>query len=294
MSLDPEVLVQSNCTLAEGPVWDSERCRLWWVDITEGRLHYWDLADAVTGSWQFDQPLSAVLLTETPAVVLALGPRLVSFDPSSGVTLRLAELEGISASCRWNDAKVDPQGRAWVGLMEMREERQSGAGALYLLDRLRGLECQIDGLTIPNGTDWSPDSRTMYFVDSPTRVISARAFSPESGQLGHPQQLVDLAGYVGVPDGLTVASDGSIWVAFWEGSAVRGFDVDGQLLAEVLLPVSQVTSCCFGGGNYTTMFITTGRHGLDNEQLASQPLAGSIFQVSMDNYRGRPANRYYL
>jgi sugar lactone lactonase YvrE len=294
MPLEPAVLVHSNCELGEGPVWDSKRRRLWWVDITEGRLHYWDLADGMTGSWQFEHPLSAVLLTETPVVVLALGPRLVTFDPSSGISLRLAELEGISASCRWNDAKVDPQGRAWLGLMEMREERQAGAGALYLMDRLRGLECQLDGLTIPNGADWAPDSRTMYFVDSPTRMISARAFSPDTAQLGEPNRLVDLAGYAGVPDGLTVAADGSIWVAFWEGSAVRGFDVDGQLLAEVVLPVSQVTSCCFGGGNYSRMFITTGRYGLSEAQLASQPLAGSVFHVAMDSYRGRPANRYCL
>jgi sugar lactone lactonase YvrE len=86
----------------------------------------------------------------------------------------------------------------------------------------------------------------------------------------------------GGPDGMTVDSEGYLWVAMWGGSAVRRYAPDGRLDGVVELPVSQVTACTFGGPDLDELYITTSREGLPE---GKQPSAGAIF-VAETGVRG--------
>ena len=81
---------------------------------------------------------------------------------------------------------------------------------------------------------------------------------------------------------MTIDKSDHLWVAFWAGSAIRGYDLEGNMVEEVRMPVSRVTSCAFGGEDLGTLYVTTARVGLDPEGLLREPLAGGVFKFRPD------------
>jgi sugar lactone lactonase YvrE len=160
-------------------------------------------------------------------------------------------------------------------------------GSLYRLDANRGLTRVLTGVTISNGLGWSPDGRTMYYIDSATHRIDAFDFEPETGSVSGRRRLVELPEGWGLPDGMTVDEEGFLWVAFWGGSAVRRIAPDGQVALVVELPVSLVTSCAFGGDDLADLYVTSARTELSGTQLRQQPHAGALFRIRPD-VRGLP------
>ena len=132
-------------------------------------------------------------------------------------------------------------------------------------------------MTVPNGLDWSPDGKIMYFVDSLAGGLDTFDFSVETGTVTARRRLVDIAGTLGLPDGMTTDSEGCIWVALYSGHAVHRYSPEGVLELRVELPVSLVTSCTFGGPELRDLFITTARVADRDE-----PLAGSVFCYEAD------------
>jgi sugar lactone lactonase YvrE len=130
-----------------------------------------------------------------------------------------------------------------------------------------------------NGLGWSPDARTMWFADSARPCVTGYAYDLESGVPGGVESVIELQETVGVPDGLCVDDDGCVWVALWDGGAVHRYAPDGRLDSIVRLPVSQVTSCTFGGADRSMLYITTSCWELDPRQRLTQPGAGGIFVV---------------
>jgi sugar lactone lactonase YvrE len=138
----------------------------------------------------------------------------------------------------------------------------------------------VTGVTISNGLGWSPDGRTMYYIDSATHGIDAFDVEPETGSVSHRRRLVDLPRAWGLPDGMTVDEEGCLWVAFWTGSAIRRLTSDGEVLSIVEFPVSLVTSCAFGGEDLSDLYVTSARAGLSDTELRDQPSAGGLFRLS--------------
>lgn len=118
----------------------------------------------------------------------------------------------------------------------------------------------------------------MYYVDTPTQRIDVFDFQPERGAIDGRRMLVAIPAEAGSPDGLAVDVEGGIWVALWGGSAVRRYTPEGHAELEVRLPVTQVTSCAFGGPAFAELYITTAANGLSPRQLAEQPGAGGLFR----------------
>lgn len=173
---------------------------------------------------------------------------------------------------RFNDAKCDPRGRAWAGSMAY--DGTPGAGALYRLDPGPTATVVVAGVTTGNGLGWSPDRRELYFVDSPIQTVRAYPYDDDTGHIGDPRLVVAVPPGAGTPDGLCVDDDGCIWVALWDGSAVRRYTPGGRLDAVIPLPVARPTSCCFGGD---VLYITSARHGLANVQSPD----GAVFAVDV-------------
>ena len=265
--------------LGEGPYWVPEDDCLLWVDIEGARLHrtYFPAKETVTDS---PGPISAAFPAVGGGILIVGGAALTLLFPAERggqwVARTIADAparDGI----RFNDAAVDPAGRVWAGSMHLTETEP--LGELYRLDPGSRLNPVVKNVTVSNGLGWSPDGSRMYYADSPERRVDVFDYDPTTGEASARRAFADLSGVEGVPDGLTVDADGCVWVAMWGGGALRRFTPDGQPDAVLPVPVSQPTSCAFGGSGFADLYITSARVGLTEAELAAQPLAGRLLHV---------------
>src|SRR5918999_4891566 len=184
-------------------------------------------------------------------------------------------IEADISSNRMNDGKCDPAGRFWAGTMAMDGAR--GRGALYRLDADRSVARMLGAVSVSNGLAWSADSSTMYYIDTPTGSVDAFEFDADAGAISGRRPFVKIDGGDGMPDGMTIDSEGGLWVALWGGGAVHRYDAGGRLDGIVEVPASLTTSCTFGGSDLGDLYITTASTGLGEAELRDQPLAGSLF-----------------
>ena len=276
---DVEVALDAGAELAEGPLW-APPYGLLWVDIPKGVVHRFDPDTAADTIIDVGTMVGAVApCADSSGLVGAVGAGFSFIDPDTGAATQICSL-GDPAAVRMNDGKCDPQGRFWAGAMAM--DARAGAGTLYCLGADGAAVPRLGGLTIPNGIDWSPDGRTMYYVDSPTRRLDAFDFDPDDGVLSNRRPVAELEEGI-LPDGLTVDADGCVWVAMWDGWGVRRFTPDGVFDTVVRLPVPKATSCTFGGTDLRDLYITTAadpEHG-----------PGAVYRCA-PGVQGLPANEY--
>jgi sugar lactone lactonase YvrE len=275
---EPVLAWDARALLGEGPLWDERDGVLYWVDVDGRRLHALRDGDRVTT----DVPgrISSVALREKGGLLAAHDRSISLLEDGELVPL----VRDFSPGGLTNDGAVDPAGRYFIGTVEP-------GGALYRLDPDGAIECVLDGVRISNGIDWSVDAKTMYYVDSLAHSVDAFDYGVATGAISNRRVLVEIDESDGVPDGLTVDAEGMIWVAIWGGWCVRRYMPDGHLLQEVGIPVSQTSSCSFAGEDLSTMYVTSARGGLSNEQLAREPHAGGLYAFT-PGIRGRPAFRF--
>lgn len=269
--------IHPTAELGEGPLWDSVRSVLWWVDILERNIYCYDPVSHFDRIWHTGRMVSAMATRADGSLLISWQDGVGSFDPETGVIDLLVAVEEAIPTNRFNDGKVDPAGRFWGGTMDL--DGASEAGALYRIGT--DLRCTpiVDGVSISNGLGWSLDGRLMYYVDTPTRRIDVFDFDPANGTAENRRSFARIPESEGRPDGITVDSEGHVWVALFGGWSVHRYDPDGRHSGGVDLPVSNVTSCAFGGDGLADLFITTARSGLDENELKDQPLAGAVFRA---------------
>ncbi|GHB34487.1 calcium-binding protein [Streptomyces viridiviolaceus] len=263
-----EVAVRAEATLGEGPAWDARAGRLIWVDILGCRVHTFDPASGRRTVRTTEQHVGAALPRAGGGLVLNLRDGIGLLDPDG--SLRWLHREPV-AGRRANDAAVAPDGSLWAGTM--RYDEAPGGGTLSRVTGDGAVEVVLDDVAVSNGTGWSPDGRLMYYVDSPTRRIDV--FDVEDGHITNRRPLAAVEEGAGFPDGLTVDADGCVWVALWDGGAVRRYTPAGDLDRVIRLPAPRVTACAFGGAGLTDLYVTTARVGL----TAPHPVAGSLLVV---------------
>ncbi|MDO0915230.1 SMP-30/gluconolactonase/LRE family protein [Streptomyces sp. DT2A-34] len=263
-----EVAIQAEAELGEGPTWDPGSGRLIWIDILGSRIHTYDPVSGRRSVRTTPQHIGAVKPRVGGGLVLNLRDGVGLLDPDD--TFRWLHHEPVPGR-RANDAAVAPDGSLWAGTMRYDEAPDGGT-----LSRVTGdgsVEVVLDDVAVSNGTGWSPDGSLMYYIDSPTRRVDV--FDHVDGSVVNRRPLVEIEDGAGFPDGLTVDAEGCVWVALWEGSAVRRYTPDGELDRVIPLPVPRVTACAFAGPELTDLYITTARVGL----ASPPPLAGSVFVV---------------
>jgi sugar lactone lactonase YvrE len=270
---------------AEGPFWYEGR--LGWVDIMAG--HLWLAGfdgNTLTEPRSRDagRPLGAAVPRAGGGWVLAAGTAFLAMDEDGTVTPLTGDLADPSV-VRMNDGKCDPAGRFWAGTMA--HDEASAIASLYVFDGT--VRTVLDGVTVSNGLGWSPDHRTMYYNDTPTGRVDAFDYDEATGSVSGRRPFVEVRG--GAPDGMTIDDEGFLWVALWGGGAVHRYDPSGRPAGTVRLPVTNVSSCCFGGPGGSTLFITTSQQGLSAEQRAAEPDAGRIFRVE-PGVTGPPATPF--
>jgi sugar lactone lactonase YvrE len=269
--------------LGESPVWDSEKDTLWWIDADAGHLWSYRTSDLGATCLVLDEPTSAVALRSDGRVLVALESDLALVDTDTGSTQDHSPIF-VDANMRFNDGKVDKQGRFWVGSKD-KGPGISWSGRLYRCDPDGTVTVHLSDLGMSNGLDWSPDGRVMYHVDSPDHVVRAYDFLPDDGSLSNDRVFAQVPSSVGIPDGLTVDVDGCVWLAIWGAGQVRRYAPDGRLDTIVSVPARYTTSCAFGGTDLDQLFITS---AASPEHAEAEPLAGAVF-VASPRTRGVPS-----
>lgn len=265
-------------TLGEGPVWLADEGVYYWVDIMGKQIRFFNPQTGVERQIATPQWIGAAVPAGKGRLVCAMGNGLYMLDLASESFQEIAVPESHLPGNRFNDGKCDPAGRFWAGTMSLTSE--PGVGSLYCLERDGSVRRVLENISISNGLGWSPDNRWMYYIDTPTCEIWRFQYDLASGQISGKQTIVTVPDGQGTPDGMAVDAEGMIWVALWGGYGVARYNPDtGEQLEFIRLPVSQVTSCCFGGEHLDELFITSANIGLSEEELKAQPLAGSCFRI---------------
>ncbi|MFS0911223.1 SMP-30/gluconolactonase/LRE family protein [Microbacterium sp. 179-I 3D2 NHS] len=276
--MTPENITGPVAHHAETPVWWPGWGGLRWTDGHAGDLL--TLRDDGVTRQHIDDEYLAFARPRIGGGLVAVGARTVYLaDDVDGETRPVVHLVD-DPSVRMNDGCCDPRGRLLTG--STAEDSTPDAGSLLRVDAELAVTTVLPRVTSSNGIAFSSDGRRAYYDDTATQRTDV--FDVVDGELRGRRAFAKVPEEVGSPDGLTVAADGSVWVAIWGGSAVHGYDAGGALIASITLPVPQVSACTFGGDDLETLFITTSAEGLPADHGTE---AGSVFAVR-PGVRGLP------
>jgi L-arabinonolactonase len=302
MPLRIECVLQCGNHLGEGPVWDVEEGRLYWVDGTGrrvGKPSIWRL-DPRSGKvehWSLGRDVGAMALRRDGGAVLALDDGFYFFDFASGKLDLIQLVEAEAPRTRLNDGKCDRRGRFYAGGMDDKEEL--AICGLYRLDPDLRVTKVDGGIICSNGPCWSPDDRTFYFADTFQGEYWAYDFDIATGSLANKRVFASFKDDGGVADGSTIDADGCVWNAqLISGDLVR-YAPDGSVERRIGMPVRNITSCMFGGDRLDELYVTSMarvKHPAVHDRFAKEAkpqfLAGSLFKVTGLGVRGLPEPRF--
>jgi sugar lactone lactonase YvrE len=281
--------------LGESPFWHPEEAALYWCDIPGKVLHRWHPASAEHRHWPQPSEPACAAPQLGGGLLVAYRDGLFTFNTTTGERQRLCAPPYDPQHERFNDGKADAQGRFWLGTIY--EPRQPALAGFYCWSGGQ-LKRLFDGITVSNGTAFSPNGRTLYRSDTTAHRIFAHTLEPFSGALGPAQLWAEfqrrdssqpLHSYGGRPDGAAVDSEGHYWVAQFEGQQLLRLSPSGAVVQHIPLPVRCPTMPCFGGPDLRTLFVTTSRQNRSAEELTQQPLAGCVLAARVP-VAGLPVN----
>ena len=271
----------ANATVGEGPVWDAERNALWWLDIRQGRILLYDPAIGQVGQWWMPSQVFSLSLASHGQLLVALETGLYLFRHESGELRRFGDLVHGPETTRFNDGKVDPSGRLWIGTVDLDQFKPTGA--LYVVEPDGTYQPKLGGIRCSNGLGWTADGRTMFYTDSRRMVIWSFEFDAETASLGARREFATIQDQGASPDGLAVDTDGCVWSALFGGAAILRFDPDGREMDRVPVPATRPTSCAFGGPGRKTLFVTSESFQLPLPSLMAAPNAGGLFKIETES-----------
>lgn len=273
-----EVIQGTHSSLGEGAIWNHRTNQLYWVDITGKILNIYTPRFGVNRELYVGQMIGTVVPAQSGRVVVALENGFYFLDPETGTKNLIANPEEEMVGNRFNDGKCDPSGRFWAGTMHI--DGKPGQGTLYRLDPDTSVHPMIRNVSISNGIVWSLDHNRMYYIDTPTQKVMGYDFDNKTGQISNGKPVIEIPAEMGAPDGMTIDSEGNLWICLWGGAALGCWNPEtGELVRKINVPAKNVTSCAFGDADLGTLYITTARIATSDEDLKKFPLAGSLFKV---------------
>lgn len=286
------VVVASASEIGERPLWDDRTGTFIWVDIPTGTLHRttvggdmpWETTSIVLG-----ECVGVAVLREVGGIAVAVDGNIVFLNELGEQDAPPLPID-MPANTVFNDGMCDPAGRLIVGTTS--DPAGPPNGVLFSIDADLTVRIVLTDIFESNGLDWSLDGKIMYYVDSFESRVRRYEYDVDSGTVG--QRLTDLLSVPdeqGISDGLIVDTEDTIWVAFWEGSALRRYSPSGELLAEYIAPVSKLTCPALVGPKLDTMVVTSAWQDLSPEQRAAEPWAGHVITTPV-NARGRVPFRF--
>jgi len=278
----------------EGAVWHAAHSAVYWTDINRFLIHRLTLDDKCVRTWSFDEPVTALTLTDRDDVLaVVLGSSVILWEPASDVRHKpIYRLAGWP-SVRLNDARADPRGSLWAGSMRNNvnpdgSSREAGGkdGILHRIDTDAGVTIHKRDIGISNTLAWSPDRRHFYFGDSPANTIWSYDYDCDTGTIQN--EAVFFAGFDrGLPDGSTVDAEGYLWNCRYDGGCIVRLSPEGTIDRVIEMPVRKVTTCTFGGADLKTLFVTTA----SVDAAPGERLAGGLFAIQCE-VSGQEENRF--
>ncbi|HWA91452.1 MAG TPA: SMP-30/gluconolactonase/LRE family protein [Rhizomicrobium sp.] len=271
----PVDIVPVGNTLGEGVLWDCGSGRAWWTDIQQKKLLRYAPATGLIETFDLPERLGSFGFVESGTqIIAAFESGFALYAPESGALDWIARPPHAAKNIRFNDGRVDRQGRFWAGSMV--EGDGEPRGKLYRLDGDGRYEVCAANIAISNSICFSPDGKAMYFADTPKQVIHRYALDPESGELSS-RRIFAITPEDAFPDGAQVDCDGCVWSAHWGAGQVVRYTPDGRVDTVIDLPVTQPTCVAFGGDDMDLLFVTSARENLSGRVLERQPQAGNLF-----------------
>lgn len=288
MGIEIERIAVPDDELGEGPLWDPVGLVLYWVDIKGRALRRFDPASGAVESWPMPADIGALALREAGGAVVALKDGFYAFDLASGACEPLAAGLVDAPGIRFNDGKVDRQGRFLAGTIV--EDLSAPDAKLYRLNGDLSVEVLESGVTCSNGPCWSPDGATFYFADTQTRLISAYDYDPAGGALANKRPFADTDEFDTAPDGATVDAEGCVWCAFVLSGRIGRFAPDGRLVRTIDVPVDHPTSVAFGGADLDVLYVTALTTPLRAADAAPRP--GGLHAIHVLGIQGIAEPRF--
>ncbi|XP_059045627.1 regucalcin-like [Achroia grisella] len=305
MSVTVEKIVDP-VVLGEGPHWDEKQQALFFVSIHDRTIHKYVLSTKEHTKTKLDGPVGFIVPVEgtSDQFVVGVGRKfqVVRWDGRNNspatVVKEIGEVDQhTNPTTRLNDGKADPRGRLYAGTMG--HEEPLGVfipeqGAFFRLDGSRIIKLS-DKIGISNGLTWDLKEKAMYYIDSPELNIRRYDYNVETGEISNMKRIFDFKkkGVNGTPDGMTIDTDGNLWVAVFDGSSILQIDPrEGKLLRQISIPAKQVTSVTFGGPNYDILFVTTAKLKINN--VEQEPPCGATFKVTGLGVKGFRNNNFKL
>lgn len=263
--------------LGESCVWSAAEQALYWVDIRRPALRRLNHADGRVDSFDMPELAGAVCLREGGGVMVALLDSIARFDPATASLEKVAHAPETFPHIRFNDSRVDHQGRFWAGTMD--DLARAEIGTLYRLDPGHRMTAVLHPIVISNSLAFSPDGRTMYFSDTVSHEIWAYDLDAEGTPSN--RRVFATTPAPATPDGSTVDAEGYLWNAEWDGGRVVRYAPDGRIDRVIPMPVQRPTCCTFGGPDLTTLYVTTASLRMSAAELAAQPMAGGLLALDV-------------
>ena len=302
MTVKIECILECENHLGEGPVWDVEEGRLYWVDGTGrrvGKPAIWRM-DPKTGkveNWKLEKDIGALALRKNGGAVMALADGFYFFDFDTGKEELIIEIEADQPRSRLNDGKCDRRGRFFAGGMDDKEEL--GICGMWRLDPDLSVTRVEEGIICTNGPCWSPDNKTFYLADTFQGEFWAYDYDIETGTLSNKRVFATTHDDPGVADGSTVDEEGCMWNAQVIGGELVRYAPDGSVDRRIGMPVKNITSVNFGGDNLDVLYVTSmarvkhpAVHDMFASEVRPQFLAGGLFAVTGLGIRGLPEPRF--
>ncbi len=281
----------------EGPLWDWRKERLFWNDISSSLVFELFPATGERTVVSRGLTVAGIALNSDGGFVFA-GSGLHLWRSQNDYETILKEHNGQALSI--NDIVADSQGRLYFGTVYFDANGiMMQHGKLYCIDSNRDVQIVDDGYSIANGMGFSLDERTMYAADSGKRRIWAYDVDIADGTLLNKRVFVEIPATEGLPDGLTVDTEGFVWSAQWYGGQVVRYDPAGDVERRIELPVPQVSSVAFGGPDLTDLYITSAAEAWASHLMPPgyDPTAlnqgGALYRIPLE-IRGKREHQAHL
>jgi sugar lactone lactonase YvrE len=272
-----EHVLEIRNVIGEGPVWHSQEECLYWVNFIEQfQILRFTPQTRHMDVFETGVPVMALGIRKVGGFIAATGKGIARWDAQRKTLEPFCEPLASQSSCRFNDAATDSRGRFWVGTLNDANPKGPD-GELFCVQGDGSWQVMDKNITVANGIGWSPDRKIMYFTDSFRYSIYAYDFGADAGTITNRRTFVQTSPDAGIPDGLTVDSEGFVWSAFWGGWKVVRYNPEGKVDREYRLPVPNPTSCAFGGKRLDELYITSASLGLSNEEKERHVQSGDLF-----------------
>lgn len=264
-----EVLTDALSLVGEGPLWIKETGELLYVDIRGKRLRRVQFSSGKISDVVLEKLTAFIFEDENGSILCGAVDGIYKVEPDG----RMSPINAHTAlkGSRYNDGKVGCDGRLYMGTFS-----RDRSAAFYRMEHDGSIHELFDGVGNSNGIAWDEARKILYYNDTPTRRTDAFDFDPVSGLLSNRRTVIEYP--YGLPDGMTIDSEGNLWTALWGGHAVVCVQPQtGRIIRKIEMPVSQPTCCVFAGNDLRELVITSAAVGMS---MYDEPLAGALFSIN--------------